>query len=61
MICNPYHILFEKSRRMRRAGRLACLGEGRGVYSALVGNPEGKKPLGKPRPRWVNNIKMDLQ
>jgi hypothetical protein len=37
------------------------MGEGRGVYSVLVGRPEGKKPLGRPRLRWDDNIKMDLE
>jgi hypothetical protein len=37
------------------------MGEGRGVYSVLVGNPEEKRPLGRPRLRWENDIKMDLQ
>jgi hypothetical protein len=37
------------------------MGENRHAYSVLVGKPEGKKPLGKPRHRWVNNIKMDLR
>jgi hypothetical protein len=37
------------------------MGEGRGVYRVLVGKPEGKIPLGRPRPRWEDNIKMDLQ
>jgi len=37
------------------------MGERRGVYSVLVGNPEGKRPLGRPRHRWEDNIKMDLQ
>ena len=40
---------------------MACMGEGRGVHRVLVGNPEGKRPLGRPRRRWENNIKMDLQ
>jgi len=40
---------------------VARRGEGRGVYSFLVGNPEGKKPLARPRRRWEDNIKMDLQ
>ena len=39
---------------------MARLGEGRGVYTVLVGKPEGKRPLGRPRPRWEDNIKMDL-
>jgi hypothetical protein len=37
------------------------MGEGRGAYRILVGTPEGRKPLGRPRRRWENNIKMDLQ
>ena len=40
---------------------MACMGEGRGVYRVLVGKPEGKRPLGRPRCRWEDNIKMDLQ
>jgi hypothetical protein len=40
---------------------VACMGEGRGVHRVLVGKPEGKRPLGRPRRRWVDNIKMDLQ
>ena len=40
---------------------MACMGEGRGVYRVLVGKPEGKTPLGRPRYRWEDNIKMDLQ
>jgi hypothetical protein len=40
---------------------VARLGEGRGVYRVLVGSPEGKKPLGRPRRRWEDNIKMDLR
>ena len=50
-----------KSRRMRSAGHVARMGEGRGVYRVLVGKPEGKRPLGRPRHRWVDNIRMDLQ
>ena len=50
-----------KSRRMRWAGHVARMGERRGVYRVLVGKPEGKSPLGKPRRRWKNNIKMDPQ
>ena len=46
---------------MRWAGRVACMGEKRGVYRVLVGKPEGKKPLGRCRHRWEDNIKMDLQ
>jgi len=50
-----------KSRRMRWAGHVACMGEERGVYRVLVGKPEGKRPLERPRHRWVDNIRMDLQ
>jgi hypothetical protein len=50
-----------KSRRMRWAGHVARMGEERGAYRVLVGKPEGKRPLGRPRRRWVNNIRMDLQ
>jgi hypothetical protein len=50
-----------KSRRMRWAGHVARIGEGRGVYSVLVGRPEGKRPLGRPRHRWEDNIKIDLR
>ena len=47
--------------RMRWAGRVARMGDGRGVYRVLVGKPEGKRPLGRPRHRWEDNITMDLQ
>ena len=50
-----------KSRRVRWPGQLARIGEDRGVHRVLVGKPEGKKPLGKPRRRWEDNIKMELQ
>jgi hypothetical protein len=50
-----------KSRRMRWAGHVARMEDGRGVYRALVGRPEGKRPLGRPRRRWEDNIKMDLR
>jgi hypothetical protein len=50
-----------KSRRMRWAGNVARMGEGRGVHRILVGKPEGTRPLGRPRLRWEDNIKMDLQ
>ena len=49
-----------KSRRMRWAGHEARMGEERGVHRVLVGKPEGKRPLGRPRRRWEDNIKMDL-
>jgi hypothetical protein len=50
-----------KSRRMRWAGHVARMGEERGVYRVLVGKPEGKRPMGRSRRRWVDNIRMDLQ
>jgi hypothetical protein len=46
---------------MRWSGHVACKGERRCVYRVLVGKPEGKRQLGRPRRRWENNIKMDLQ
>jgi hypothetical protein len=49
-----------ESRRMRWAGHVARMGEGRGVYRFLVRRAEGKRPLGRPRCRWEDNIKMDL-
>ena len=51
----------EESRRMRWAGHVARMGEGRGVHRVLVGKPEGKRPLRRTRRRWDDNIKMDLQ
>ena len=50
-----------KLRRMRWAGHVGRMGEDRGVHRVLVGKPEGKRPLGRPRRRWEDNIKMDLQ
>ena len=50
-----------KSRRMRWAGHVARIGEERGVYRVLVGKPEGRRSLWRPRHRWVDNIRMDLQ
>jgi hypothetical protein len=50
-----------KLRRMRWAGHVAWMGEERGVYRVLMGKPEGKSPLGRPRRRWEDNIKVDLQ
>ena len=77
MICRGFKIIFMvfvfvvtqitnivrvvKSRRMRLAGHVALMGEGRGVHRVLVGKPEGKRPLGRPRRRWGDNIKMDLR
>ena len=50
-----------KSRRMRWVEHVARMGKARGVYRVLVGKPEGRRPLGRPRHRWVDNIRMDLQ
>jgi hypothetical protein len=50
-----------KSRRIRLAGHVERIGEKRNAYGILVGKPEGKRPLGRPRRRWVDNIKMDLR
>ena len=63
MICTAQQILFGviKSRRMRWTGHVARMGELRGVYRVFVGKPEGKRPLGRRRRRWKDNIKMDLQ
>jgi hypothetical protein len=49
-----------KSRRMRLAGHVACMGEERNVYRVLMGKPEGKRPLGRPRRRWEDGIRMYL-
>jgi hypothetical protein len=50
-----------KSRRMISAGHVAQMGEKRNAYRILVGQPVGKRPLGRPRRKWVDNIKMDLR
>ena len=57
----PNIVRVVKSRRMRCAGHVALMGEGRGVHEVLVGKPEGKRPLGRPRRRWEDNIKIDLR
>ena len=57
----PSVVRVVKSRRMRWLGHVARMGEDRGVHRVLVGKPEGKRPLGRPRRRWEDNIKMDLQ
>jgi len=58
---SPNIVRVIKSRRMRWAGHLARMGEERGVYRVLVGKPEGRRSLGRPMRRWVDNIRMDLQ
>ena len=57
----PNIVRVVKSRRMRWTGHVALMGEGRGVHMVLVGRSEGKSPLGRPRRRWEDNIKMDLR
>jgi len=61
LYCSPNILRVIKSRRVRRAGHVARMGEERGVYRVLVRKPEGRRPLGRPRHRWVDNIRMDLQ
>ena len=61
LYCSPNIVRVIKSRRMRWIGHVACMGEERGVYRVLVGKPEGKRPLGSPRRRWVDNNRTDLQ
>jgi transcription termination factor 2 len=58
---SPSIIRMIKSRRMRWAGHVARMGENRNAYRILVGKSEGKRPLGRPRRRWVDNIQMDLR
>jgi hypothetical protein len=57
---SPSIIRIIKSRRMRWAGHVARMGEKRNAHRLLVGKPEGERPLGRPRRRWVDNIRMDL-
>ena len=62
VICTPYPIVrVVKSKRMRWAGHVTRVGERRGVHRVLVGKPEGKGPMGRPRRRCEDNIKLDLQ
>jgi hypothetical protein len=58
---SPNIIWVMKSRRLRWAGHVARMGERRGAHRVLVGKPEGRRPLGRPRRRWEDNIKMDLR
>ena len=58
---SPNIVRVIKSRRVRWAGHVARMGEERGVYRVLVEKPEGTRPLGRPRRRWMDNIRMDLQ
>jgi len=61
LYCSPNIVRVIKSRRIKWAGHVARMGEERGVYRVLVGKPEGRRPLGRPRRRWVDNIRTDLQ
>ena len=61
LYCSPNILRVIKWRRMRWAGHVARIGDERGVYRVFVGKPEGKRPLGRPRRRWVDNIRLDLQ
>jgi hypothetical protein len=58
---SPSIVRVIKARRMRWAGHVARMGEVRGAYNILVGRPEGRRPLGRTRRRWEDNIKMDLR
>jgi hypothetical protein len=60
-ILSPNIIRMMKSRRMRWTGHVARMEEKRNAYRILVGNPEGKRALGRPKRRWVDNFKIDLR
>ena len=61
LYCSPNTVRVIKWRRMRWVGHVTRMEEGRVVHKVLVGKPEGKRPLGRPRSTWVDNIRMDLQ
>jgi len=61
LYCSPNIIRVIRSRRMRWAGHVARMGDKRGIYTVLVGRPEGKRSLPRPRLRWKNNMKNDIQ
>ena len=61
LYCSTNIVWVIKWRRMRWAGHVACVGEEGEVYRVLVGKPEGRRPLGGPRCRWVDNIRTDIQ
>jgi hypothetical protein len=61
MVCtNTQHRAGDKIEKNAMGGACSTDGEGRGVYRVLVGKPEGKRPLGRPRRRWADNVRMDL-
>jgi hypothetical protein len=61
LICNPHKILVgDKIEKKEKDGACSTYGESRGAYGVLVGKPEGKRPLGRPRRHWENNVKVDL-
>ena len=61
LYCSPSVVRVIKSRRMRWVGHVARMEKGRGVHKVLVGKPDGKRPFGRRRRIWKDNIKMDLQ
>jgi len=61
LYCSPNIVRVIKSKRMRWTGHVAHMDEERVLYRVLVGKPEGRRPLGRPRRRWVDNIRMDLR
>jgi hypothetical protein len=61
LYCSPNIVRVIKSRRMRWVRNVACMGARSGVYRVLVGKPARKRQLGRPRRRWKDNIKMDIQ
>jgi hypothetical protein len=58
---SPNIVRVIKARRMKWMGHVVRIGEVRGAYNILVGRPEGRRPLGRPRRRWEDNIKMDVR
>ena len=60
-VCTVHLIWVIKSRRLRWPGHVARMEEGRSAFKALIGKPTGKRPLGRPRRRWEDNIRMDLK
>jgi len=61
LYCSPNIVQVIKSRKSEMGGHVACMGEKKGMYRVLVWKPEGNRPHGRPRHRWVDNITMDLQ